>query len=127
MQTQHAIENVRRPHTTADGFIDGHINSRIVNFDLFIFYKTDFVGELERREEEKSLSPAISIMKPILRYLQLLCENHNAELQVRNTDVFMFIILSKTNHAIYFYRITFILKTIKTTIIWCVILSSSLM
>lgn len=32
--------------------------------------------------EETSMSPAIAIMKPILRFLQLLCENHNSELQV---------------------------------------------
>lgn len=32
--------------------------------------------------EEPNLSPAITIMKPILRFLQLLCENHNSELQV---------------------------------------------
>lgn len=32
--------------------------------------------------EETPMSPAITIMKPILRYLQLLCENHNTDLQV---------------------------------------------
>lgn len=32
--------------------------------------------------DETQMSPAITIMKPILRYLQLLCENHNTELQV---------------------------------------------
>lgn len=32
--------------------------------------------------EETQMSPAITIMKPILRYLQLLCENHNSDLQV---------------------------------------------
>ncbi|KAK9516864.1 hypothetical protein VZT92_024773 [Zoarces viviparus] len=31
--------------------------------------------------EETQMSQAITIMKPILRYLQLLCENHNTELQ----------------------------------------------
>uniref|UniRef100_H2YYU9 Inositol 1,4,5-trisphosphate receptor n=1 Tax=Ciona savignyi TaxID=51511 RepID=H2YYU9_CIOSA len=35
----------------------------------------------DRHDEEKTLSPVISIMKPILRFLQLLCENHNAHLQ----------------------------------------------
>lgn len=29
------------------------------------------------------MSPVISIMQPILRFLQLLCENHNRDLQVR--------------------------------------------
>uniref|UniRef100_H2YYU6 Inositol 1,4,5-trisphosphate receptor n=1 Tax=Ciona savignyi TaxID=51511 RepID=H2YYU6_CIOSA len=37
--------------------------------------------ESDRHDEEKTLSPVISIMKPILRFLQLLCENHNAHLQ----------------------------------------------
>lgn len=32
--------------------------------------------------EEIQMSPSITIMKPILRFLQLLCENHNAGLQV---------------------------------------------
>ncbi|XP_056908962.1 inositol 1,4,5-trisphosphate receptor type 2 isoform X1 [Takifugu flavidus] len=43
--------------------------------------------------EEPKLSPAITIMKPILRFLQLLCENHNSELQnfLRNQN-------NKTNY-----------------------------
>lgn len=36
----------------------------------------------EEALEENQMSPAITIMKPILRYLQLLCENHNSDLQV---------------------------------------------
>uniref|UniRef100_A0A3Q2X2N1 Inositol 1,4,5-trisphosphate receptor n=1 Tax=Haplochromis burtoni TaxID=8153 RepID=A0A3Q2X2N1_HAPBU len=35
----------------------------------------------EEASEETQMSPAVSIMKPILRYLQLLCENHNSKLQ----------------------------------------------
>uniref|UniRef100_A0A8C0ZWI9 Inositol 1,4,5-trisphosphate receptor n=1 Tax=Castor canadensis TaxID=51338 RepID=A0A8C0ZWI9_CASCN len=35
----------------------------------------------ERTAEEVTVSPTISIMQPILRFLQLLCENHNRELQ----------------------------------------------
>lgn len=38
----------------------------------------------EEAVEEIQMSPAITIMKPILRYLQLLCENHNSDLQVHN-------------------------------------------
>lgn len=37
----------------------------------------------EKSAEEVTMSPAITIMRPILRFLQLLCENHNRELQVR--------------------------------------------
>lgn len=36
----------------------------------------------EEALEDTQMSPAVSIMKPILRYLQLLCENHNSKLQV---------------------------------------------
>uniref|UniRef100_A0A669F4V7 Inositol 1,4,5-trisphosphate receptor n=1 Tax=Oreochromis niloticus TaxID=8128 RepID=A0A669F4V7_ORENI len=35
----------------------------------------------EEALEDTQMSPAVSIMKPILRYLQLLCENHNSKLQ----------------------------------------------
>uniref|UniRef100_A0A8C9SUD7 Inositol 1,4,5-trisphosphate receptor n=1 Tax=Scleropages formosus TaxID=113540 RepID=A0A8C9SUD7_SCLFO len=35
----------------------------------------------EQREVEMVMGPAVSIMKPILRFLQLLCENHNQDLQ----------------------------------------------
>ncbi|XP_060931821.1 inositol 1,4,5-trisphosphate receptor type 2 isoform X2 [Limanda limanda] len=43
--------------------------------------------------EETQMSPAITIMNPILRYLQLLCENHNLGLQnfLRNQN-------NKTNY-----------------------------
>ncbi|KAM8861047.1 inositol 1,4,5-trisphosphate-gated calcium channel ITPR2 [Synchiropus picturatus] len=43
--------------------------------------------------EETQMSPTITIMKPILRYLQLLCENHNSDLQnfLRNQN-------NKTNY-----------------------------
>ncbi|CAL9697413.1 unnamed protein product [Knipowitschia caucasica] len=47
----------------------------------------------EEVAEETQMSASISIMKPILRYLQLLCENHNSELQnfLRNQN-------NKTNY-----------------------------
>ena len=40
------------------------------------------INGAEEALEETKMSPAITIMKPILRFLQLLCENHNSELQV---------------------------------------------
>lgn len=36
----------------------------------------------KEKEKEKKVSTEIEVMKPILRFLQLLCENHNAHLQV---------------------------------------------
>lgn len=38
--------------------------------------------EADDAAEDTQMSPAIAIMKPVLRYLQLLCENHNSDLQV---------------------------------------------
>uniref|UniRef100_A0A8C2YVU7 Inositol 1,4,5-trisphosphate receptor n=1 Tax=Cyclopterus lumpus TaxID=8103 RepID=A0A8C2YVU7_CYCLU len=35
----------------------------------------------EQKEVEMEMGPAVTIMKPILRFLQLLCENHNHDLQ----------------------------------------------
>lgn len=35
------------------------------------------------KTEVKTMSPEVLVMKPILRFLQLLCENHNRDLQVR--------------------------------------------
>ncbi|TWW56362.1 inositol 1,4,5-trisphosphate receptor type 3 isoform X1 [Takifugu flavidus] len=35
----------------------------------------------EQKEVETEMGPAVTIMKPILRFLQLLCENHNQDLQ----------------------------------------------
>lgn len=39
------------------------------------------VDRAKEKEEETKLSPKVAIMKPILRFLQLLCENHNRNLQ----------------------------------------------
>ncbi|XP_072886532.1 inositol 1,4,5-trisphosphate-gated calcium channel ITPR3 isoform X1 [Hemitrygon akajei] len=35
----------------------------------------------EDQQKENEMSPAVAIMQPILRFLQLLCENHNSNLQ----------------------------------------------
>ena len=43
----------------------------------------DELGEKSKeKEEDKKISPEIAAMQPILRFLQLLCENHNRDLQV---------------------------------------------
>uniref|UniRef100_UPI00398F4F09 inositol 1,4,5-trisphosphate-gated calcium channel ITPR3 isoform X3 n=1 Tax=Pristiophorus japonicus TaxID=55135 RepID=UPI00398F4F09 len=39
------------------------------------------LGDAERGQKEAEISPAVAIMQPILRLLQLLCENHNSNLQ----------------------------------------------
>ncbi|XP_077350138.1 inositol 1,4,5-trisphosphate-gated calcium channel ITPR1-like, partial [Lithobates pipiens] len=38
-------------------------------------------GLVEKGRDELEMSPIITIMQPILRFLQLLCENHNRDLQ----------------------------------------------
>ncbi|XP_068602386.1 inositol 1,4,5-trisphosphate-gated calcium channel ITPR3 [Brachionichthys hirsutus] len=38
-------------------------------------------SQQEQREVEMEMGPSVTIMKPILRFLQLLCENHNHDLQ----------------------------------------------
>ena len=43
----------------------------------------DLVSEKNKEKNEKKISAEISVMQPILRFLQLLCENHNRDLQVR--------------------------------------------
>ncbi|XP_062245333.1 inositol 1,4,5-trisphosphate receptor type 2 [Platichthys flesus] len=55
-------------------------------------HNSEIVGP-EEVIEETQMSPAITIMNPILRYLQLLCENHNLGLQnfLRNQN-------NKTNY-----------------------------
>lgn len=37
----------------------------------------------DKSKDELEMSAVITIMQPILRFLQLLCENHNRDLQVR--------------------------------------------
>lgn len=41
----------------------------------------DKIDRAKEKEEENKLSPKVTVMKPILRFLQLLCENHNPNLQ----------------------------------------------
>lgn len=40
----------------------------------------------DKNQDDGEMSFVIVIMQPILRFLQLLCENHNRDLQVGQTD-----------------------------------------
>lgn len=40
----------------------------------------------DKNQDEGEMSFVIVIMQPILRFLQLLCENHNRDLQVRQSN-----------------------------------------
>lgn len=41
----------------------------------------------DKNQEEGEMSVIITIMQPILRLMQLLCENHNRDLQVGHQEV----------------------------------------
>jgi len=43
------------------------------------------------KDKDKCLSSDVLIMQPIFRFFQLLCENHNLELQVTTSDTHSFI------------------------------------
>nr|CAB3257468.1 inositol 1,4,5-trisphosphate receptor type 2 [Phallusia mammillata] len=66
-QTRRAFQNVQKPHAASKSAAEAQ--------------SVAAAGENERRDDDRAPSPVISIMKPILRFLQLLCENHNAQLQ----------------------------------------------
>ena len=42
----------------------------------------DVIAEKTKEKDEAKIAMEIAVMEPILRFLQLLCENHNSELQV---------------------------------------------
>jgi hypothetical protein len=42
------------------------------------------VSRDKKKEQENGLQPEVAIVQPIFRFFQLLCENHNLELQVAN-------------------------------------------
>lgn len=56
------------------------------------------------KHEVKTMSPEVLVMKPILRFLQLLCENHNRDLQnyIRKQDH------SKTNYNLVHETLQFL-------------------
>ena len=45
-----------------------------------------FGTDTSGKNEVKTMSPEVLVMKPILRFLQLLCENHNRDLQVSELE-----------------------------------------
>ena len=46
----------------------------------------DSGGDKNKEGDDKKMSQEILVMEPILRFLQLQCENHNLELQVGCID-----------------------------------------
>ena len=70
MSTSRALSHVRQQRTVEDGEGAG---TPVVADDL-----AD-----KKDADDKKMAPEIECMQPILRFLQLLCENHNRDLQVR--------------------------------------------
>ena len=69
-------------------------------FNNFIYFQysgshgvEDLLSDKREAVQQDSLPPKIAVMQPVLRFLQLLCENHNPELQnlLRNQN-------NKTNY-----------------------------
>lgn len=47
------------------------------------------VPTADKSQDEGEMSVIITIMQPILRLMQLLCENHNRDLQVRHHTILL--------------------------------------
>jgi inositol 1,4,5-triphosphate receptor type 1 len=74
VSTQQAISAVKGEALTIDDPYNGGAPTLTNTFEDLLAEKVDRAKE---KEEETKLSPKVSIMQPILRFLQLLCENHN--------------------------------------------------
>ena len=70
LATSRAYSQVRQQRVSDDG--DNVVQT--VSVEDLITEKKD--------KDDKKISPEIECMQPILRFLQLLCENHNRDLQV---------------------------------------------
>ncbi|XP_070559179.1 inositol 1,4,5-trisphosphate receptor-like isoform X4 [Ptychodera flava] len=71
MHTNKAYDAVRRGRDHHDDLRD-HSNTSS-SFDA--------LAGNDSKDDERGMSPEIVVMQPILRFLQLLCENHNRDLQ----------------------------------------------
>merc|ERR1719204_1039923 len=60
---------------------DNAANRLLSSLNSFDQNRLKELNRLSSDSQENRLSPKVSVMKPILRFLQLLCENHNRYLQ----------------------------------------------
>jgi|SRR6218665_1251075 len=81
--TAKAYSNLRQTHHL-EKLEETEASSRLENAAQVPASADELLAEEKNKEKEKEkkVSPEIEVMKPILRFLQLLCENHNADLQV---------------------------------------------
>lgn len=78
ISTQQAYNTVKSEALTDD---PSYMNGPSMAAATFEEQLAEKVDRAKEKEEETKLSPKVAIMKPILRFLQLLCENHNRNLQ----------------------------------------------
>ncbi|XP_041347721.1 inositol 1,4,5-trisphosphate receptor type 1-like isoform X3 [Gigantopelta aegis] len=73
-QTNRALSHVRQSHgRTAEPDIDGVRHVQLLSEDA--------ADKTQKERDQKLLPPQVAMMRQILRFLQLLCENHNHDLQ----------------------------------------------
>ncbi len=72
--TSKALSAVRRTRPAEEE--DRGATAQLVSID-------DMLADKTKDKDDKKISHEIAVMQPILRFLQLLCENHNRDLQVR--------------------------------------------
>ncbi|XP_046746795.1 inositol 1,4,5-trisphosphate receptor isoform X1 [Diprion similis] len=75
--TDQAYASVRNLASSADDAVQNLIPGSVVE-DMLERHKS---GSSNNERDEGQLSAKVLVMQPILRFLQLLCENHNRELQ----------------------------------------------
>ncbi|KAM7363236.1 inositol 1,4,5,-trisphosphate receptor isoform 1-T15 [Cochliomyia hominivorax] len=87
LATARAFSNARNLHAGEDS------NSLNINSPLEDILAEKLDKHKDNKEERNKLSNKVLVMQPILRFLQLLCENHNPDLQnlLRNQN-------NKTNY-----------------------------
>ena len=53
-----------------------------VDSSVHVVTNAQGLGRHREKQDDVEMPQVVSIMQPILRFLQLLCENHNRDLQV---------------------------------------------
>lgn len=77
--------NMRSLSTSEDAVNNVALGCVLEDISEKLHTKSGAASGAER--DEGQLSPKVLVMQPILRFLQLLCENHNRELQVMKFSV----------------------------------------
>ncbi|XP_076363094.1 inositol 1,4,5,-trisphosphate receptor isoform X2 [Tachypleus tridentatus] len=79
--TSKAYAQVRQLGCSATSSSDQDLMSSGPAHHTYAALEEILAEKAEKAKEESRLPPEVAVMEPILRFLQLLCENHNAELQ----------------------------------------------